>query len=183
MIKISKSKIFESLPKIEVGLTKYLSIQESFKNTDVSTDRDFQRRFNHFYRVRRGVSWQRDFYRLMQDLRDQNNTSFFDVLQQLHKDTGKYEASFASKLVATIDENRVVIDKFVLENAGLKLPTPTTNNRVIKIVEVYEILGKQFQYFKKSEAGQFLIKEFERRYGKGLVSPTKMIDLVLWQTR
>ena len=55
---LSREKIDLALPKVEAGLNKYLVIQNDYKNTLVSADREFQKRFNHFYRVRRGADWQ-----------------------------------------------------------------------------------------------------------------------------
>ena len=38
--------------KIGVGLDKYQWIMQTFKNVDVSTNSEFKKRFNHFYRIR-----------------------------------------------------------------------------------------------------------------------------------
>lgn len=47
---------------------------------------------------------------------------FHDVLRALHHATGRWEASFASKLVATFDPSKPMIDAVVLTNVGLRLP-------------------------------------------------------------
>ena len=55
--------------------------------------------------------------------------NFPEALRALRERTGRLEASFASKLVATLDPNKPVIDKFVLSNFNLRLPYHGAANR------------------------------------------------------
>ena len=55
-----------ALPRIAPGLAKYQRIQARLYETDLRVDRDFQRAFNGFYRVRRGADWQQVFYALLE---------------------------------------------------------------------------------------------------------------------
>jgi hypothetical protein len=65
--------------------------------------------------------WQEVFYGLMARAKHQD-LPFHEVLHALHDATGRHEASFASKLVATFDPSKPVIDAVVLKNVGLRLP-------------------------------------------------------------
>ena len=159
MIDITTEQIDCALLRVEEGLKKYLSLQESLKKVDISNNRDFQKRFNHFYRVRRNNDWQSQFYKLLQSHKN-NKISFSDALKKIHKNTGRFEASFASKLVATIHPDKPVIDKFVLENAGLKLPYSSAKDRESKIILVYGQLESKFQHFLNTENGKYLVKQF-----------------------
>lgn len=121
MIDLTKEQIDCALLRVEDGLRKYLSLQDSLENVDVSKDQDFQKRFNHFYRIRRNRNWQSQFYKLLQE-KKKKGVAFAYALKTINRNTGRLEASFASKLVATIHPDKPVIDKFVLDNADLKLP-------------------------------------------------------------
>lgn len=67
-----------------------------------------------------GAAWLRVFFEVLRDHK-RSALAFSDALCMLEGST----ASFASKLVATIDANQPVIDSVVLRNVGLRLPLPT----------------------------------------------------------
>jgi|SRR3989344_6101077 len=182
MISLNKQQINMAIPKVRVGLEKYLWLQNEVTKRDVSTDRDFQKRFNAFYRVRRNKGWQKDFYELL-ELNKKTRVSLEEVLTSLHKKVGRVEASFASKLVATINPKKPVIDKIVFNNLGLKLPTKNTKDRNTIIVQQYEHLAKEFSGFLQTENGKYLIGQFIKNYPQSKLSEVKMLDLILWQTR
>ncbi|VAW93945.1 hypothetical protein MNBD_GAMMA20-1475 [hydrothermal vent metagenome] len=182
MINITTEQIDCALLRVESGLEKYLSLQDRLKKIDVSNNREFQKRFNHFYRVRRNNDWQSQYYKILQEHKNKE-ISFADALKKIHKNTEWLEASFASKLVATVHPEKPVIDKFVLENADLKLPYPSAKDREIKIVSVYSDLETKFKDFLKTENGKYLVKQFQVKFPNAKITTIKMADLVLWQTR
>ena len=47
------------------GLEGYARIQHTVRETDVSSDADFQRFYNRFYRVRKNAEWQSSYYAIM----------------------------------------------------------------------------------------------------------------------
>lgn len=182
MITLTLQDIERALPKVQVGLVKYCWLQDNLYQVDVSADREFQRRYNGFYRVRRNAQWQWHYFALLERSRAASIT-FEEALSQLLAATGRLEASFASKLVATINPNLPVIDKFVLENLGLRLPRYSQCDRKTKVVEVYDRLISSFHDFAKTDEGNALTTRFQEIYPEANLTTAKMIDLVLWQTR
>jgi hypothetical protein len=183
MINITKKQIDDALPQIEEGLINYVSLQEKLQNVDdVSTNRDFQKQFNHFYRVRRNTVWQSHFFKLLQEKRN-SEVSFADALGYIKEKTGRLEASFVSKLVATIHTNTPVIDRFVLKNANLKLPYFYEKDRESKILSVYNDLYKKIKDFIKTDNGKYLVNQFQSKYPEYKITETKMVDLILWKIR
>src|SRR3989338_9395340 len=163
MMRLEPKKIREALSRIKKGLGQYLWIQEEFDKRDASRNREFQRAFNAFYRVRRNSEWQKEFYQLL-EANKKKKMNFGSVLLALYKKTGRMDSSFASKLVATINPEMPVIDKVVCKNLGLKLPSAKAKNRELKIIELYQTLAKEFSEFLKTENGKYLIEEFGREY-------------------
>ncbi|MDO5132478.1 MAG: hypothetical protein Q4D81_05815 [Eubacteriales bacterium] len=53
MTYIDAKSVIETRIAESMGFDKYKKIMEWVRKTDVSSDRDFQRTFNSFYRVRR----------------------------------------------------------------------------------------------------------------------------------
>jgi len=109
--------------------------------------------------------------------------TFAMVLEKLFETTKRIEASFTSKLVASLDPSQPVIDSFVLQNLGLKLPYVGSSDRIVRVCAVYEQVQCKTSNFLKTDAGDELVRKFGERYPNVKISSMKMLDLVLWQTR
>lgn len=182
MIELTKNQIDRSLNLIGDVLNKYIFLQDRLNKVDVSKSKDFQKRFTRFYRVQRNSAWLSRFYDLLQN-KKKVGVSFPEALKIIHANTGKIEASFASRLVATIHTEKPVIDRFVLKNTGLRLPYGYSRNREEKIVTVYNKLQLEFEEFFRSENGKYLANQFLRKFPAKNISKMRMADFVLWQTR
>jgi DNA-binding SARP family transcriptional activator len=55
---LTGTEVERALDRLAPGLEKYLWIMARVRRCDVSLDREFQRRYNGFYRVRHGAAWQ-----------------------------------------------------------------------------------------------------------------------------
>jgi hypothetical protein len=182
-IDLSPHQIDVALARASGGLRQYEWLQSRVAGqNDFEQDPEFRRGFNRFYRVRRGREWQDTFYGLMGRAKKEG-LEFRAVLHALHSATNRYEASFASKLVATLDPSKPVIDAFVLRNVGLRLPTYAAADRAGRIGEIYGELISAFSTFLSGERGCYLISAFRRTYPDARITNVKMLDLVLWQTR
>src|SRR5262245_41602943 len=181
-IELTRTQIEAVLPRIGPGLEKYVWLQEHRDANDLRYDADYRKRFNHFYRVRRGTDWQDKFYDLLESKKHQT-VSFAQVLHALHRATNRYEPSFASKLVATVNTNMPVIDSVVLRNVNLILPGYNIGDRAARLERIHETLVSWFNAFLPSDTGCYLVKRFREEYPDARISEVKMLDLVLWQTR
>jgi hypothetical protein len=168
---------------VSVGLGKYCQLQAALAATDVAHDRAFQTGFNGFYRVRRNANWQSAFYTLFQQEKSEQQ-SFACVLRALHTATGRVEASFATKLVASIDPDQPVLDSFVLKNLGLRLSRAgSIDARMVRIVELHESVRQIYIDYLDTDMGRYLTARFEQTYPDRHLTRVKMLDLILWQAR
>lgn len=182
MIRLTKKQIDTALLKLEKPAEAYTWIQSQFKNRNVLKDREFQKKFNGFYRVRRNKNWQKSFYTLFEN--NKNNLDMFEkILVNFYEKTNRAEASFVSKMIATIDPRMPIIDSIVFKNLGLRLPSANTKNRTSIINDRYQTLIKEYSMFLKTDMGRYLIKKFIEKYPKTKITTTKMLDFVLWQSR
>lgn len=184
LIKLTRLTIDTALPKVKVGLNKYLWLQYQVAQNPESFHADplFQRNYNAFYKVqRRDTFWMSKYYALMARAAEQG-LAFQDILDSLHKATSRVEASFASKMFATLNPNAPVIDAWVLFNTGYKLPYARAKNRLQTICQIHTDLGIDLSGYLATDDGKYLVSEFTRLYGS-CVTPEKMLDFVLWQTR
>lgn len=107
-----------------LALDKYNYIKENINKCDVSSNLEFQKRFNAFYRVRRDAKWRKLFYTYFESIKNKKNITFDEILDYMYKETGNIEASFCSKLLSTINPNMPIWDQYVLKNLNLEVPPP-----------------------------------------------------------
>lgn len=182
-ITLTRREIDSTMPKIKEGLQQYAWLQGEVANGGAfPADPDFQRRFNHFYRVRRGDPWREAFYDLMDRARGEELT-FSDILDELQRSTGRLEGSFASKLYATLEPSAPVIDSKVLGKLRLRLPHAGHSDRHTAVCDLHTHLGQLFDAFLKTADGAYLVRKFDQTYPKekSKVTAEKKLDLVLWK--
>ena len=182
MIELTLTNIDEAVARTAPGLAKYLWLQERLHHGDVRRDAEFQRRFNGFYRVRRNETWRTVYFDLMEHAKS-TSIGFADALASLREATGRLEASFASKLVASLNPALPVVDRFVLDNFGLSLPYQYAANRERTIVDLYTELQVRYARLLASEKGRLIVSRFTAAHPYAAINDLKKVDLVLWQHR
>ena len=115
----------------------------------------------------------------MEKQKDNTELTFREVLLYLYEHTGRMEASFSSKLLATIRPEMPIWDAMVLKNLSLKAPATYAKGRLDKIVELYDSICRWYQSSKAQECAE----QFERLFPGADLTATKKADFILWQTR
>ena len=152
--------------------------------TPASCDSDFQRLYNRFYRVRRNAEWQAVYYEIMQREKTSAVLSFEDILREMHERTGNVEASFTSKMIATLDPGRPIWDSIVLERLGLKLKGTTVQAKLVNAIGVYEsIVGWYADYLAAEDAARNIALFDELLPDYAWLTPVKKVDFLLWSGR
>lgn len=172
-----------SCSRLRAGVQKYLAIMDRYWKGSVAPDRDFQRLFNGYYRIRqRSPTWYAQYFRMLEQLKV-TNRSFGEILQELHQHTGRLEASFASKMLATRNPELPVIDRWVLDNLRLHLPRYGEKDKIQKVSRLYERIVAWYREFLTVPAGKRALRMFDDLIPRCDVTPVKKIDFILWQTR
>lgn len=176
--------VFDKM-ELKEGLSKYIEIMERLHNTDVSKDQDFQRLYNHFYRMRqRKPEFYKMYYDYMEKMKNSTDAlSFEEIFLFIQKESGRCESSFSSKLLATLDPNKPVWDMYVLENLGIKKIYSTTTNREQKILAAYNQICEWHEDFLKTDDARIIIEIFDEMFPGVNITDTKKVDLFLWQFR
>lgn len=166
------------------GIDQYLWLMRNVYRCNVRMDREFQRRYNGFYRVRqRSKDWYVTYFDLL-EARKFEGANFAEVLDFLWDSLGRYEPSFSSKLVATIDPHKPVWDRFVLQNTGLQEPKYSDKFRKQKAKQVYRQIGVWYSDYLTTEKGHRVIEIFDESVPEHEeITDLKKVDFVLWQTR
>ncbi|MCM3694594.1 DUF6508 domain-containing protein [Neobacillus niacini] len=181
--KMDDGKITEALKKVKPGLEKYLKIMNLVKSVDVSKDKEFQRAFNGFYRVRQRPQVFYDTFYSFMEVHKESAPSFEKTLRYIHKELGRIEPSFSSKLVATINPNLPIWDSVVLNNLQLKPPAYYRKDRIEESIRLYERIVDWYKDYLKDEEGQKIIELFDEAYPNTGITDIKKVDFVIWQIR
>ena len=151
--------------------------------TDISKDSGFQKTFNAFYRIRRNAEWRRNYYRIFESAK-RDNFSFEKVIVELYSATGNVEASFSSKMIATIDQDKPIWDQYVLHNLGLKLVGMTSQERVKNAITIYNQIEDWFNDYLQTDEACENITAFDHWFPSYTwISDVKKIDYLLWSKR
>lgn len=178
---ISVDDAIEALREVKTAMQHYTSIMNKVWNTDVSADKDFQREFNHFYRIRRNEEWRKKFYRIFEDTKQKTAPNFAEVLEELYAQTGNVEASFASKMVATLNPNKPIWDSMVLSVLLMKPETKNGKATVSSVISCYNDIDRWYYDFKKHPTAKEWIRKFDKAFPEYKdISATKKIDFILW---
>lgn len=166
------------------GLEGYARIQRAVRETDVSSDADFQRLYNRFYRVRRNAEWQSSYYAIMEREKSSPSTAFGDVLREMHELTGNVEASFTSKMIATLHPGRPIWDSLVLASLGLRLKGTTAQARLENAAELYGEIVSWYETYLATDDAERNIRLFDELLPDyAWLTPVKKVDFLLWSER
>lgn len=166
-----------------LGLDSYWDIMEKVSKTDISKDKDFQRMFNGFYKVRRNEEWRKVYYDYFEKIKDKDPT-YKEIITYLYENTGFVEASFSSKLLATLNSGKPIWDRYVIENLDIKLTGDTAEEKLANAIEIYQIIENWYEKFLATQKAEECIQEFDRVFPDyTMIHPIKKIDTILWSIR
>ena len=179
-----ESKITTAIEKDRKCIRQYLEIMRLLPLVDVSRDRGFQRKYNAFYRVRqRPREWYEAYFSYLENNKGRT-PKFDDVLDHIFLTLGKYEPSFSSKLVATLDPYQPVWDRFVIKNIGEAESLYTDKNRVARAKIVYQRIQDWYANYLVFLEGKQVIATFDRLVAESKsITSVKKVAFILWQIR
>ena len=194
LIKLLRESEVLDNPNLKKGIEQYSALQRDFHNTpDVTNAPNFQRTFRAFYQVRRDATWQRAFFEFMQQHR-MAPPSFQKTLMALAAQAQRCEASFASKLAATLNPDLPVLDSLVLgvmrTHLGRRgsghgkwtlLRTGTLESRLERAIIVYNDLIDTVADILSTPGVRGLIGLFDKSNERYALTDTKKLDLMLWR--
>ncbi len=168
-------------------LNAYALTQNRLRQVDVSTDQQYQKTYNGFYRVRLPFSKAYlTYYSLIEQNKNNDNPSLEYILDELLTATQRVETSFGSKLLATVNPNVAPLDSVVLGHLNLHLPIRTgqsDSTRIQQCVSVHNQLVTQMNQLITQPEFQQLKTRFEQRFPDYNFTDVKILDLLLWQYR
>jgi hypothetical protein len=176
--RIMREQIAKSL-----GFFQYRQIMRTVGSVDVSRDEDFQRLFNGYFRIRRNAQWRNAYYSLFQ----KNKTlqpDFRGIITELYRETENIEASFSSKMLATLNPNRPIWDQFVIKSLGFKTAEQSKEEMLESAIRVYADIETWYSRFLGTEGAQACIDVFDSALPDySWLSNVKKVDFFLWSSQ
>ena len=154
--------------KIEGGVKLYNTINGNINPLDKE---NFQKKFSYFYKVRRNQTWKKEFFQTFYKFhKSSKEPQFEDILNDLRDKTKRMEASFASKMLHTLNPKMPIWDSIVvIHQLGIKVPVKKNNatdkdekKRMNKIIAIYEQLRNGYDSFINTDQGKIIITEFDK---------------------
>ena len=180
---INPYKVVEDRLITSFGLDKYSFIMSRFHEVDVSEDENFQRVFNGFYGVRRNLEWRQKYYAFFESNKEKQ-ISYADIILWLYDQTGNIEASFSSKMLATLDPNRPIWDQYVLKNLNLQISGYTKREKLEDAIRIYNSIENWYIEFLQTNNAEECITAFDKVLPSYTwLTKIKKIDLFLWSIR
>lgn len=176
--------VLQAIDNAKPGIQRYLALMDKLHEVDVAGDPAFQRAYNGFYRVqRRKPDWYAAYYAFMEQSKAAPPT-FSQALDHMYQVTGRYEPSFASKLVATLNPGMPVWDKHVLQNLDRAAPAYYSRTKLDDAKECYAWMDAWYQRFLISDKGADWVGLFDEQVlDHGRMTDLKKVDFILWQMR
>ena len=166
----------------QFGFDTYIKIMWYFKdaNCDLSSNEEFQKIFNGYYRIRRNMEWREIYYQCFENIRTNKGVEFDDIIDYLYEKTGNVEASFSSKMLATINPELPILDSQVLANLGMEIKG-SNDKKLENAKEVYQEICNRYNKYIGTLDCEKALKKFDEAFPmyKGFTS-TKKIDFFLW---
>lgn len=177
------------------GLTAYTKTLD-FATINIATDESYQKNYTNYCRVRRDNAWLKKYYEYLEAHKNDANISFEQILRYLsnipHKvkkssinPTGiatSIEASFSSKMLATINPNYPIWDSQVVRALGIKLDDSLRGEEKIRAyIEAYNALTQEVRLFISTTEGIRCIEQFDATFPNyTYLDPFKKMDFFLW---
>lgn len=165
-----------------LGMDKYNRIIKMFNDGEDLSAKKFTKLFNGFYRVRRDEkTWQKHYYHFFKKNRKNKNVSFNEILDYMYEKTGNIEASFSSKMLATINPDKPIWDKYVLNYYKIKVgETTNKKEKIAKTKEAYKKLVEEVNKKLSDKETQKIIKDFREFFPELNFSDVKILDFLIW---
>ena len=157
-----------------VGLYAY---RDTLDLTKIGTEK-YQKNYSYYYRLRRDDKWKAEYFAYMQKQVRNSEITFAEIIKQISSISHKNEASFASKMLATLNPNYPILDSNVAKFLGFKYRSKSTED----CIEIYNELTKKVHDFLQTNDGAECVEEFDRMFPNFTdINPVKKIDLYLWK--
>jgi hypothetical protein len=175
--------------RLPCPVATYRAIAVGVAENDLLSDEaeSTRRRFNAYYGVRRNAAWRAIFYERFEAAKHSTSTGvdlFADIVRGIEAQTGRVEASFASKLVATLHPEQPIIDSVIRRWLKPLTVAPPFRGEVDVVIAYYRWLGDLMAETIRTREAQAWIRAFAASFpakeGEPSIPAMKKLDFLIW---
>ena len=188
MIKRNSAKIIQEITQEEIDL--YVFIQEQFtKQKSGVCGKYFKKLFLIFYGTRISQIptyfdklFDNNLYNSLQRVKnfDELENIYEELLDSFYSDSGKYQYSYISKLVHTINPDFPIYDSNVIVALGLKESPDTEQRRKEFWSIIYKKIYNIYQIIVEKELLKEVIENFSIKREITSMNNIKILDFLFW---
>jgi len=167
--------------KFARDVKRYLHLIDNLYKIDTTKDLIFQRIYNGFFQLRRNEAYRVKHFEFLERNKHNVNISFQTILQFLSSIQNSIEASFATKMLSTINPNMPVWDRKVLIKLSLKKPNANSPTRLQETLQTYDNICKWYKEFFNLKTCNQWLNLFDKYHPNTKINPVKKVDFILWQ--
>lgn len=171
--------------RINKSINKYKKIMEIINQKDPFDDEEFRKLFNGFYRIRqKSKKWYDDFYTAFKMCKYEH-MDFKNTMEVLNDKTGEIHPSFCSKIIATLNPNKPVWDKYVLQWMGIILKKHKSDSECIDYYsKIYQEIEDEYKKHLNDKNVREALDRFDTLVPEGKeLTYIKKLDFILWSNR
>ena len=167
----------------------YRAIAAAIASVDLRSEcaEPVRRKFNAYYGVRRNAAWREAFYARFEAAKQSPLTGvdlFADIVRGIEADTGRVEASFISKLVATLDPERPIIDSVVRRWLAPLTLAPPFHGSIDAVIIYYQGLNEIMTDLALTPQARAWSAAFDAAFptprGQSAIPAMKRLDFLIW---
>jgi len=175
------------------GLLAYRKTIDDLRKGDITSPifLNYRKNYTAYYRVRRDEDWLNHYYAYLETNKNRKDITYEEVLRAISSYPHRtprglektVEASFASKLLHTINPHHPIWDSQVLKAVGIHLDLSLSfEAHQRECIRLYSELEQTVETYLQSGVGRTCIEEFDRFFPdyKNL-SDEKKLDFYLWK--
>lgn len=165
-------------------MDKYQKILAEYAKSPRKLDENFRKLFSSSYGIstaRKTEEWKNNFFEVFESCT--SKSTFEEILKSLSEKSHiqNCEASFASKILATINPEKPILDSKILKYLGLQTGGNNKKERLENALKAYNQIEKWYEEYLKSEEAKSCIQYFDELFPKYKnISSVKKIDFFIW---
>lgn len=171
--------------RINKSINKYKKIMEIINQKDPFDNEEFRKLFDGFYRIRQKSKKRYDDFYSVFKMCKYEHMDFKKTMEVLKEKTGEIHPFFCSKIIATLDPNKPVWDKYVLQWVGIILKKPNDKNKCINYYsKIYQEIEEEYKKHLNDKNVREALARFDTLVPEGKeLTEIKKLDFILWSNR
>lgn len=173
---------FEEVERIII--LNAFDLKRYLKTLDKTFNDDYKKNFNAYYGVRRNEEWRKAYYNFFEKNKNNKNITFEEIIRYLHNNpkVQNVEPSFSSKMLATINPNKPIWDKYVLKHLKIRVKEKDKDKKIKEAISIYKQIEEKYKEYLEDNNIKETINKMKKILSDERITDIKILDYIIWIT-